>query len=547
MNFRIVLIGLLVSLSEFLSAQPDAVSTIDSLDKTYLNWQNRSPFLDAIEGSSIDRANEEILKNITHREKIVVAVIDGGVDIDHDDLKGKIWTNTGEISDNGIDDDGNGYIDDIHGWNFLGNAKGEDIEYETYEFVRLLRKYDTLFANVNSAEQVSADQQADYKTYLACKLKYDEIHGRYSVWNDQLKKFEEKIDSQEHIIEGFLNKNTYTQQDLSSINTYRKDVMQARKFLLLKYRQGFSHKRLDDMKHNIDVSLNMQLNADYNPRTIIGDDIENINDRGYGNNHVNGPHCFHGTFVAGIIAANRANGIGIDGITDSVEIMVLRAVPDGDEYDKDVALAIYYAVENGARIINMSFGKAFSPQKEMVYDAIRYAESRNVLLIHGAGNDGENVDINPHYPIDRFPDSTLATNFITAGAISMKSDKHFCGSFSNYGKSSVDLFAPGVNIISLFSGNEYALLDGTSFSCPMVSGTAALVLSCYPSLSAVELKNIILSSCSVYPKLKVLYPNLKGKQRKKAMFADLSRTGGTLNAYTAIKMAEAKYSSAVVE
>ena len=246
---------------------------------------------------------------------------------------------------------------------------------------------------------------------------------------------------------------------------------------------GFTPEGFNKIKEEIDVKLNKQLNPDFNSRSIIGDDPEDINDTDYGNNDVTGPDAFHGTFVSGIIAAIRDNNVGINGIATDVEIMSVRAIPDGDERDKDVALAIRYAVDNGANVINMSFGKDFSPHKDFVDDAVRYAEAHNVLLIHAAGNDANDLDTIPSYPMNRLNDGTMVTNWITVGASSKNQDKDLPGVFSNYGKESVDLFAPGVNMISLYPGNLYDMGDGTSFAAPVVSGVAALILSYHPDLS----------------------------------------------------------------
>jgi subtilisin family serine protease len=273
---------------------------------------------------------------------------------------------------------------------------------------------------------------------------------------------------------------------------------------------------------------------------IIGDDYFNFADKFYGNNDVMGYGPMHGTHVTGIIGAERNNGIGIDGVANAVKLMILRVVPDGDEYDKDVALAIRYAVDNGAKVINMSFGKSFSPEKRWVDSAVKYALDKDVLLIHAAGNEAENIDTEPNYPNPWLkPWKIKAPNFINVGA---SGDDRICGSmaadFSNYGGNEVDVFAPGVKIYSTLPGkNQYGNLKGTSMAAPIVSGLAALIRSYYPNLSAVDVKKIIEQSVSIPdPTLKTILPNTKGEE-KEISFSSLSKTGGIVNAYNAVVLA----------
>ena len=207
-------------------------------------------------------------------------------------------------------------------------------------------------------------------------------------------------------------------------------------------------------------------------KEIVQDDETNINDRDYGNKDIMASTPFHGTHCSGIIGAVRDNGIGVDGIADNVRIMMVRAVPDGDEHDKDIANAIRYAVDNGAQIISMSFGKDFSPQKQWVDDAVRYAQSKGVLMVHAAGNDAANIDSADNFPNPTFIDGNgRATTWITVGASGDPKLGGITASFSNYGKKEVDVFAPGVQIYSTIpTGNNYGTASGTSMACPVVCG-----------------------------------------------------------------------------
>ena len=516
--------------------QPESVSTVDSLDKQYYNWFNLSPD-EKIQGSWADKAYNELLKDRQPAKKIVVAVIDGGVDINHPELIGKIWTNSDEVAGNGTDDDNNGYIDDIHGWNFIGGANGENILYETMEYVRILRELTPKFGNIADLTEVAPADMSNYELYLKVRKEYDEEFSNYSAQRQNLTSFEERIKRPREIIQKYLNKEKFTKEDLEGIKSDNELVKLSKEYLLERYKTGFTFEWMEQYKKHISEYLDYRLNLEFDPRsTIVKDNPTDINDRNYGNNDVTGPRPFHGTACSGIIAANRDNGIGIKGVASNVEIMVLGAVPDGDERDKDIALAIRYAVDNGANVISMSFGKYYSLYSRFMDEAIRYADEHNVLLIHSAGNEASDVDVVANFPSANFVDGGVAKNMITVGATSYKSGKTFCGSFTNYGKKNVDIFAPGVDIITIFPNNKYSQGNGTSYAGPVVSGVAAMVWSYFPGLTAAELKDILLKSATQYPKLKVIVPNKEGLKDKKN-FTELSTSGGTINAYQAIQEA----------
>jgi len=519
-------------------SQPRGVSTTDSLDQKYFDWFNSSPANGQNQGASVNRSYTELLKNKKPGKKIVVAVIDGGVDITHPELQGKIWINADETDGNGIDDDKNGFVDDIHGWNFIGNSNGENILYENMEYVRIFKTLNPKFEKVGSINEVKVSEQNSYKLYLKCKTKLIEELEKYSFRKRNITDFEETFTARESVIKAFLKKENVTQNDIEAINTNNSEVNTAKDYLLDLYKNGFSPNSLAEMKKRVNDFLTYYLNVEFDARKLVGDNPDDILDTKYGNNNVNGPRASHGTFVSGIIAANRSNNLGINGIADNVEIMVLRVVPDGDERDKDVALAIRYAVDNGANIINMSFGKYFETGRQFVDDAIHYADIHNVLMVHSAGNDGDNLDLIDHYPTKILSNGSVAKNWITIGASSDVLDKNFCAVFSNYGQKNVDLFAPGVNIISIYPHNLYHMGDGTSFSGPVVTGVAALVWSYYPELTALELKEVLMNSSTRYPKSKVYIPNIKSEKRSKAKFGKLSQTGGIINAYDALLSAE---------
>ncbi|PSL43773.1 subtilase family protein [Chitinophaga niastensis] len=506
------------------------------------NWHLLSYDTDSVFGTSTEKAYKELLKG-KKSTPVIVAVIDSGIDTTHEDLKGILWTNPREIPGNGIDDDHNGYVDDIHGWNFLGGKDGSSLKEDSDEATREYYRYKNKYGNPDSA---LAKDSKEYGTWQKLQEKIEKPNSQFKLQYKSMAKLQENVNKCESILKTYLNKDDFNVAQLDSIQTTNQDVLLARNFMtrLLKS-AGDEPASFGDFKMEFDEYMNelkrKAESTDVMPNTnrekIVGDNIEDIKDNKYGNNDVMGKFAFHGTHVSGIIAAARNNGVGIDGIADNVRIMAVKAVPDGDERDKDVALAIRYAVDNGAQIINMSFGKPFSPHKDWVDAAVKYAEEKGVLLVHAAGNDGNNNDSVPNFPNPNYLDGTVATNIITVGASGTGRGNDKVASFSNYGKKGVDLFAPGVQIYSTVpGGNKYGSASGTSMAAPVVVGVAALVLSYYPELSARQLKYILEKSASPLPDGSTEV-NKPGTQDEKINFADLSVTGGLVNAYDALKLA----------
>ncbi|MFA6923886.1 MAG: S8 family peptidase [Bacteroidales bacterium] len=506
------------------------------------SWHTLYPKKDKVAGISLNKAYQEILKNkIPH--KVIIAVIDGGVDINHEDIKNRIWTNRKEIPVNNVDDDNNGFIDDIHGWNFLGNSNGENIKQETMELTRLFRDMTRKFGDTILSKCKIKDTtgfayykkicREYYAKYIQATLDYNMLK------NSSLDKYFTKKDS---IITDYLKKTDYSIMDLLSVNTKDSVVNESKYYLLTLEIKNFDIEKYKEMKEYYYNNYLYGVDTSYNPRKIIGDNPTQLDGIHYGNSDVIANTPSHGTFVSGIIAAERNNNIGMDGIADSVEIMVIRAIPNGDERDKDVANAIRYAINNGAKIINMSFGKGYSPEKIFVDDVLKLAEEKDVLLVHAAGNDAENNDVVENYPKKYFNDGKVITgNWLEVGASTKHLDKNLVASFSNYGKKNVDIFAPGEDIYSLKPDNKYTTGDGTSFASPMVAGVAALLKSYYPQLTAKEIKKIIMDSSLKLEKKKVYKQDSKSTKKEKVRFGTLSVTGGLLNAYNAVNMAEKIY------
>ncbi|HSD14354.1 MAG TPA: S8 family peptidase, partial [Flavobacterium sp.] len=477
-------------------------------------WSHLDLAKDTVPGMSVDKAYTELLKG-KKGTKVIVGVVDSGIDIDHEDLKPSIWTNPKEIAGNGKDDDNNGYIDDIHGWNFLGNA-----EHENMEFVRIMKK---------------GDDGSD--TYKKAKAEYDK--GMQEAQQGKMQV--DFIIAGDKAIADHLKKKDYTLEDVQKIQTTDQTLLQYKGMMTQILAQVGSKKDFDkeieEYKDHVYGEMNYHLNLQFDGRKVVGDNPEDLNDKKYGNNNVIGPEkkgAKHGTHVAGIIAQTRGNSLGGDGVAgNNVQIMAVRAVPDGDEYDKDIALGIRYAVDNGAKVINGSFGKYFSTHPEWVHDAIKYAASKDVLVIFAAGNESYDLDTMNKYPTDSYNNQPeISNNVLIIGATAPTYGTDMVASFSNYGKNSVDIFAPGDKIYATTPSNSYQYLQGTSMASPNVAGVAALIRSYYPSLTAAQVKQIIMDSGTpLTNKIKV------GETEDIKPFNEVSKSGKIVNAYNALLMA----------
>lgn len=425
------------------------------------DWYFRDPQDDSLAGISLYKAYARLQGRPA--KTVIVAVIDNGFDLNHEDLKKDIWTNSHEIAGNGVDDDHNGYVDDVHGWNFRGAHDGTTETNDQAEATRIYMLWKNTYDHADT-NQLTIPKKREWRMYQAAKKEY-------------LEKSQDSLES------------------------------------------------ADDRRY--------AYNPTFNPR--IGVDIQDsLQQRFYGIPIGPLPPAIsHGTHVAGIIAAIRNNGIGIEGIADHVLIMpIVATTQSGDERDKDVANAIVYAVDNGAKIINLSFSKKYSPFKERIDEAIRYAEKHDVLIFHAAGNSGDNDDTASYYPKAVYQDGCVATNVITVGWSRSKFDYRLAHPYSNYGLARVDLFAPGSDIYSTVPGNAYEEKSGSSMATPVAAGVAALIWSYFPTLRADQLKNILLKSVYI-PQNLVNRPG----STEKVSFTTLSVSGGIVNAYQAVLLA----------
>lgn len=491
-------------------------------------WHHADLKADGIPGVSLKQAMEYLDGRPSN--KVIVAIIDSGYELDHEAFKGQLWVNAGEVAGNGKDDDGNGFVDDVNGWNFIGGAGG-NITNETLELTREYRRLKPKYENAKPSKS------AEYKYWKTIEEDYlvessealASANGFFDRYNS--------VGRYYSLLSGYAEVDTLSVDILNEINSPDSTVMEADEYLtrILNYLGGSG--TVDDVKSLFaggldyyDYQANYAYNVDYDPRSKVGDNAAKLDEKGYGNNEVGEVSGFggsHGTHVAGIVG-----GKGY-GINENVEFIFVRTVPSGDERDKDVANSIIYAVDNGAKVINMSFGKEYSPDQDYVRKAVKYAESKGVVMVHAAGNDGKNNDEKLSFPDGSISSKKKSDSWIEVGASSRNYDENLPASFSNYGKGSVDLFAPGVQVMSSVPGNSYEANSGTSMASPVVAGVSALLLSYFPDLSASEVKDILLQS-AVKVDLEVTKPG----SEEKVPFSELSKTGGIVNAFEAVKLAD---------
>lgn len=481
------------------------------------NWGHLDLVSDTIPGMAVNKAYTELIKN-KKGKKVIVAVIDSGIDIDHEDLDGVIWTNKGEIPNNGKDDDKNGYIDDVHGWNFLGDGYDEQLE--------LTRIVASGNANAPRYAEAKVELEEQIAQMAPTKTRYEQI---YKALQDADAAFTKHFQTKD-----------YTNNQVKALETTDETLLQYKS--LASQMNGYGLESVQDAKKELKGALEglvERLNTHYNVNfkgRKTGDNPDDLNDKlGYGNGNVKPVKKSesHGTHVAGIIAAERNNGLGANGVANNVEIMSIRTVPNGDEYDKDVALAIRYAVDNGAKVINGSFGKSFSPHADWVRDAIKYASDNDVVIVHAAGNDSKNIDTEPNFPDDNVNFVEVSNSYIRVGSLTSKYGSKMVSGFSNYGKKNVDIFAPGSQIYSTFPENEYKSIGGTSMAAPAVAGIAALIRSQYPKLTAAQVKQVILESGLALTNKVVV----GGDASNVKPFSDLSKSGKIANTFNALIIA----------
>ncbi|QES93424.1 S8 family serine peptidase [Empedobacter brevis] len=531
-----------ISVAMFLGVASFAQETTTALPLPKVDqkfWQHESLEETGVYGVNTQKAIQFLESKKRKPSQLIVGVLDSGVEITHPDLKDNIWTNAKEIANNGKDDDKNGYVDDIHGWNFIGGKDGKNVDGDTLELTRLFVKYRDLFEKSADAASNKTKFPKEFEDYQKIKTEFENKLAEAKQGAAQYGQMDEVFKIAFPALNSEWGDKELNEKNMVAFQPKSKEAQQGMMIFGLVPKEAWEGKSMKDFTKEIGDEISggakyykeqveINLNTELDPRPIVGDNYADKSERNYGNNDVDGPDSLHGTHVSGIIAAKSGNGIGMDGIAGNgyVKIMSVRTVPNGDERDKDVANAIRYATDNGAKILNMSFGKAYSPDKQIVWDAFKYAEKKGVLLIKAAGNDNVNIDDEIHYPtLFDEKGNEISKNVITVGANTMD-HTNLKASFSNFGKKSVDVFAPGQAIYSTVPNKdgEYKNEDGTSMASPVVAGVAALVWAHYPKLTAIDIKQILMDSVNKHPSL-----------------ADISVTGGVVDAYKAVQLAEKMY------
>lgn len=529
MKLRLVIAAASIALAQSAYAQPE-------------NWFNLDPKTDNVPGISTEKAYNELLKNRAPKT-IIVAVLDSGVDPEHEDLKSVMWVNEDEVAGDGIDNDKNGYVDDIHGWNFIGGAGGKNVHQDQLEVTRLYVMYKAKFGD-KKAEDVSKKEKAEFERWEGIKKKVEKQQKESKANIANITGLQQKFTAASDLIRQATGQKEVTFETLAAFEPKNDEQKEAVGVLKNFVQEGGKdtdfRERLEKYLEYLNNQVQYHYNPDFNPRGVVGDDYLNVAQRNYGNNDVQGPDAFHGTHVAGIIGAARNNGVGMNGVSNAVRIMSVRCVPDGDERDKDVANAIRYAVDNGAKVINMSFGKNYAFNKPAVDAAFKYAEKKGVLLVHAAGNDSYDVDVTDVFPtpyLGATKGKKRVKNVLTVGAANWEGGEAICAEFTNFGQKDVDVFAPGVDIYSTIPGSVYDNASGTSMAAPVVAGLAALVWSYYPDFTAVQIKDIIMTS-AIRNNEEVIKP---GTEDEMVNFSTLSVSGAMVNAVEALKLAEQRY------
>jgi len=498
------------------------------------NWWLLDPGADRMNGISGERAFRELLAGLKPKRGVVVAIIDSGIDTAHAELHGSLWLNPKETAAG--DGDGDGLVGDVRGWDYIGGPGGKDVDGDTFEMTRQYAALRQRF-DVPAPDTTSAQARADYAHYRELRDKVAAKRTEALANQSQVEQIGQAIDRAMVLLRQALGTQPVTVDNVRKLTALRTDLAMARSAFLQLAAAGLSPADIDRARHDARSDLEFHLNPDFDPRPVVGDNYADVNQRAYGNSDVTGPDAMHGTHVAGIVLGVPGNREKLEDGTPAVRIMTIRAVPDGDERDKDIANGIRYAVDHGANIISMSFGKDESPQKSVVDAAARYADAHGVLMVHAAGNDGANLDSATDFPNRYFLDGGQAANWMEVGASSWKGAEVLAADFSNYSKTRVDLFAPGVDILSTLPGDAHGRLSGTSMAAPVVSGVAALLMAYFPQLTATQVRQLLLQSATSFANQLVERPG-SGDNAGQVRFGDLSVSGGIVNEYAAVKAAQ---------
>lgn len=535
---KVLLAAVFLAGFSFSYAQEAKAGVDPKEDKDLMTWYHKDFATTKVYGVNTENAYKFLESKGLKPKTIIVGVLDSGVQVDHPGLAKNVWTNPNEVPGNGKDDDGNGYIDDIHGWNFIGGKNG-DIDIDNMEVTRVVKKYKPVFEGDDSAKNKA--NQAKMPEEFAMYMKAKELFTKKSVEARQSFQMYTMINDAIPTMVRLLNGKPLTPENVAAIKpTEQKEAMAAQVLTQVSQSPEFKGKSAAEFEKSIREQMKealdyfapqaKQYDLDYDPRKeIVGDNYDDYSEKVYGNNHYEGPDAEHGTHVAGIIAG-LANGKEVQyGVASKVaKIMSVRTVPNGDERDKDVANAIKYAVNNGAKVLNMSFGKPVSPGKNVVWDAFKYAQDKGVLLVKAAGNENEDVAEHLAYPTNfkNVTDETPFVNNVLVVGASTNKNNALRADFSNYNKKMVNVFAPGEEIYSTVPHNEYKYLQGTSMASPVVAGGAAVLLAYMPNLTPAQIIESLVKSSNA---------------STANQFGDFSQAGGVIDLKKAAEYAYANF------
>jgi subtilisin family serine protease len=536
------------------------------------NWHHLAPE-DGVFGAAIERAHAAARESGLRpaRRPITIALIGGGIDISHKAISDIIWVNRRERRINGRDNDRNGWIDDRHGWNFLGNDTMTINSLSTMgdrEFLRLKDKYNHfLFVEDGIAYMFDDELGALVETEPPADMEEFEYFLRV-VTESELAETNRGVMLAKAVVWyireiGHSMRMAYPERVLT--RTDFGEFVRAQQSTTAMQDALFAFIDLMFMSANTEDWNTMAAFADTEfipiqelrheramarrfprERELIGDDPNDLNDKGYGNNNLLANNALRNTMIAGIIGAGGGQS-EIRGITNNVQIMTLRIEADfGEPYMKDMALAIRYAVEQGADIIQLGATNRLFPrhQSHWVEEALRYAEQRNVLVVIPVRDLSSNLDDFPFYPNRNLSTGTLS-NIITVAASDSLGNPFL---WANFSETELDIFAPGVEIKSAMPGNRYAIDSGSAYAAAMVTGVAAFIKNYFPQITPAQMRQLLIdtvtdrSDAEVEKQYRATAGSMRGRIATDLfLFSDLCVSGGILNAERAIKEAGRRF------
>ncbi|MFD2585914.1 S8 family serine peptidase [Croceitalea marina] len=521
--------------SFFLNAQKGETNLMDSISY----WQFDQFGKDSFSGISSDLSSVVLSKN--ENDKVIIALIDSDIDVNHHYLNKYIWANTKEVKSNNLDDDKNGYIDDIHGWNFLAKGDKKIIKYANNTSIRFTRAFKQKYERLSKKKGKLNSKELDFlATYNKALNTIKEEKMRLAPYEEYIEWYETSQIASDSLLLTYDFKKPYNLSSLDSLfnEVYTKGNDEERGRLIYFSLDKLKNNREEDYKLSLDY---LNKNKYYALNENLTENHSSINNTfpklGSNRLDINISNEKHGTQIGGVIVKTyKAITENLPDEAENIEIMPISIFPEnGAEFEEDIAKAIRYAVNNGADIINYSSSIRFLLKPSLLYEALLYAEKHNVLIVTSAGNTGENLDKIMTHPRKKYKKYRLS-NLIMVGMSDSTIGPNLKPIHGNYGKETVDLFAPGTDFLTTNPKNEYFKTSGSSISSAIVATTCATIKLYHPKLKAAEIREIILQSVSKYNG--EIFLDEGGKT--KVLFTDLCMAGGILNVENAFKLAVKK-------